>query len=136
MYPSLRVSQFVGRNNLLKEIDDTFSGGNSSSELNVVVLLGMGGSGKTQLALEYCRQMRVSGRLMGIFWVDASTPSALERSFEAVAEMLSNGKREFEDTEANLSFVMNTLSRWTSPWLLVFDNFDRPSAFEDKNVRD
>src|SRR4051794_31627641 len=54
--PSLRVSQFVQRVGLLEEIkaslDDTTA---HAPDVKIIVLLGMGGQGKTQLALEYCR---------------------------------------------------------------------------------
>ena len=35
----------------------------------------MGGTGKTQLALEYCRCMKDEKRYRAIFWLDASSPA-------------------------------------------------------------
>jgi len=48
----------------------------------------MGGTGKTQLALEYCRRMKDSGNLRGIFWLDASSREGPHRAMEMIAKWL------------------------------------------------
>ncbi|KAI9775232.1 MAG: hypothetical protein M1839_001350 [Geoglossum umbratile] len=127
--PSLRVSQFIGRKAILDEIDDTFK--ETTSIPTVIVLLGMGGQGKTQIALEYCQQSYSGGRFTSVFWVDAMYPNTLDRSFETLSDTLSNSTRSFADADSRISFVKTKISCMTQRWLFVFDNFDQPSAFRD-----
>jgi tetratricopeptide (TPR) repeat protein len=130
--PSLQVSQFVGRAELLREIEREFGNTReSSSRTKIVVLLGMGGQGKTQIALEYCRTAWASGRYQSIFWIDASSPNTVSRGIETVAAKISSVGRMFDDVESRIAFVRETLGRWQSPWLMVFDNYDQPSEFRN-----
>jgi hypothetical protein len=96
----------------------------------VVVLLGMGGQGKTQLALRYCQVARASGNFQGVFWIDASSPNTVSRGYEAIAAKICAGQ-VFDGVESKIAFVRDTLSRWRSPWLMVFDNYDQPDEFRD-----
>jgi hypothetical protein len=85
----------------------------------------MGGTGKTQLALEYCRRMKVSRRLGAIFWLDASSRNTLYSSVETVARQLLPD-RVFRNSDDAVTLVTNVLSGWSERWLLVFDNLDNP----------
>ena len=96
----------------------------------MVVLLGVGGTGKTQLSLKYCRQMKENRRFRGIFWLDASSRNALESSMLSICQQLSPG-RIVDNPRAGVKLVRTTLSNWSNPWLLVFDNFDNPIDIPD-----
>ncbi|KAI9861251.1 MAG: hypothetical protein M1813_005424 [Trichoglossum hirsutum] len=130
--PLLQVSHFVGRVELLEEIETSFANitGNTRHP-KIAVLLGMGGQGKSQVALEYCRVARTSGRFQAIFWIDASSPNTVSRGFEMITAKISGAGREFNDIESKIAFVRETLARWRSPWLMVFDNYDQPSEFKN-----
>jgi len=91
----------------------------------IVVLIGMGGAGKTQLALEYCRRMKASRRLGAIFWLDASSCNTLYSLMETAAKQLLPD-RVFDNADAAVASVNDFLSRWSERWLLVFDNLDNP----------
>src|SRR5437764_13025009 len=76
--PSLRVFQYVERAAPMKEIENSFANATrNASGLTVVVLLGMGGQGNTQLALEYCRMACASRKYEGVFWIDASSQNTV-----------------------------------------------------------
>ena len=130
--PSLQVLQFVERVELLQEIETSFANttGNTSHP-KIVVLLGMGGQGKTQLALEYCRVARTSVKFQAIFWIDASSSNTVSRGLETIAAKISGPGRAFDDIESKIAFVKETLGQWQNPWLMVFDNYDQPSEFRD-----
>ncbi|KAI9781791.1 MAG: hypothetical protein M1816_002181 [Peltula sp. TS41687] len=131
--PSLKVSQYVSRVHLMEEIENGFgSSTTNASHPKVVVLLGMGGQGKTQLALEYASKSRSAGKYQAIFWVDASSSSTVSRGFETIAAKISSTGQVFDDVEARIDFVKETLGRWDISWLIVFDNYDQPRDF--KNV--
>jgi hypothetical protein len=101
-----------------------------SSRSVIKVLLGMGGAGKTQLALEWCRRVKESGKFRAMIWLDASSRQTLYRSMEMTTKLLSPG-RTFDDARASVAFVKDVLSSWGDAWLMVFDNLDDPSDLED-----
>jgi tetratricopeptide (TPR) repeat protein len=130
--PSLQVSQYVDRVELLREIESNFANTlGSASDRRIVVLLGMGGQGKTQLALEYCRMVKALGTYKGIFWIDASSPNTVSRGFETIMEKISGRGQAIDDIESKVAFVKDTLESWEEPWIMVFDNYDRPGEFKD-----
>lgn len=53
---AMRIGRFVGRNDLLEQMRDNLLSSDPGDRKEVVYLLGMGGVGKTQLALEYAQQ--------------------------------------------------------------------------------
>ena len=123
--PAQQVSHFVNRPRIMQQIGDAIEG--SSVNPAIVVLTGVGGQGKTQLALEFCRQ--TAGNYKAIFWIDASSEVSAIRSFEKIAARLCEAGQEFADSRAKIAFVRETLRTWPELWLLVFDNYDSPQAF-------
>ncbi|RDL39896.1 uncharacterized protein BP5553_04236 [Venustampulla echinocandica] len=133
--PPSQVSLFIGRKKILREMTEILCPSVRDPERPVVVVLcGMGGQGKTQLALEYCRQSQQIGRYNSIMWINAASRISIARSFEEVADHITKFKRAFSDPSACVHFTMETLERWASPCLIIFDNFDHPSQM--KNIMD
>src|SRR2546421_2942504 len=135
-YPMSIASHFVVRRRLLQDIEAAMGDDKDTSNPRVVVLLGMGGSGKTQLALRYCQQAEAKSQFMSIFWVDASSPAATAQSFFTIAGLITNNQEDLKDNEVALEIVKTRLSTCTDSWLIVFDNFDDPTTFKDKNIKD
>jgi hypothetical protein len=125
--PIQRVSHFVGRVQILDSVNDAIA--TSTSNPAAVVLTGVGGQGKTQVALEFCQRHAETYR--AIFWVDASSEASTTRSFEGIAVTLSTVNQVFPDPQAKIAFVKETLRSWPDPWMLVFDNYDTPRAFDN-----
>ncbi|KAL8859442.1 MAG: hypothetical protein Q9178_004120 [Gyalolechia marmorata] len=96
----------------------------------ILILCGMGGQGKTQLALEYCRRQRATH---SVFWVDATNAGTAYRSFENIASKLAPGAN-YPTPEAARRYVLKALESLVDPLLLVFDTFDQPDEFT--TVRD
>ena len=99
------------------------------------MLLGMGGSGKTQLALDFCRQAEENFGFMAVIWINASSPVSVMQSYRTVAKNISKGRQDDANDEDVISFVQDTLRDWKHPWLLVFDNYDNPKAFQTSTIR-
>ncbi|KAI9787479.1 MAG: hypothetical protein M1839_000008 [Geoglossum umbratile] len=131
--PGRRVSEFIGREELLSEIGFHFDVETEARPL-VVVLHGMGGQGKTQLGLEYCHRAFESQRFPAMFWCDATSEITITKSFEFIAEVIKNPNITFSDTHQRVTYVKAMFSEWPHPWLIVFDNYDSPLAFP--NVRE
>ena len=92
----------------------------------------MGGQGKSQVALEYCRRKK-DNPYSAIFWVDATTENSLKRSFQSISECIKVETDYLPNIDARVALVLKKLSSWTIRWLIVFDNYDSPDAFS--NIR-
>jgi hypothetical protein len=127
MVPNRRVRAFVGREDILARIGTGFSAGLAP---RIVVLRGLGGQGKTQVALEYCRRAK-NTQVRGIFWVEATSESTLRKSFESIAERVKSPDDILQDADARVAFVLEKLGAWPYAWLIVFDNYDDPVSFNN-----
>ncbi|KAI2621172.1 hypothetical protein GGR54DRAFT_639301 [Hypoxylon sp. NC1633] len=123
------VWNFVDRPGILAEVDRVLDKRGPQAP-GIAVLQGMGGQGKTQLSLRYCANALSSKKFHYILWVDASTKASTVRSLEGISEELSDDNQVLLNTDARLSFVKRTLTVGNLPWLLVFDNYDDPAAFD------
>src|SRR5438045_7117158 len=110
-------------------------GSEIKSHLKMFVLNGMGGSGKTQLALWCCRNASEKG-FMATFWINASSPATVLQSYRSILNIIhSRNGIASNDSEAT-SLVRNIIQNWTKPWLIVFDNYDSPTAFKSQSIRE
>ncbi|KAF3939778.1 hypothetical protein ABW19_dt0210354 [Dactylella cylindrospora] len=109
-----------GRDDILKELDQKLLPSVESHQSNQrrFVLFGLGGSGKTQIALKFAEENRE--KFWGIFWVDASSTTTIEQSFIDIA-------RIGQLLERDLKAAKRWLSNSNQPWLLVIDNADDPA---------
>lgn len=128
--PSVQTSVFVGRDTLLQSIHDEFE--NPPAELKsplVVVLYGVGGSGKSEVALEYCRRRQTRG-IRGVWRINAQTAATTVQSLTEIA--MTMAAKRFGGLLTNpvtSSFVTDELATWSDRWLMVFDNYDDPKGF-------
>ena len=112
----------------------------------VFVLHGLGGIGKTQLAVEFVRRHKRT--FSASFWLDGSTHDSIRRSIAGIARQLpktqmSEASRNFKRSAGELDMVIAEVLRWFSipennRWLLVIDNVDRayPLANQDPDAFD
>lgn len=99
-----------------------------------VVLHGLGGIGKTQLAVEYIR--RHKEKHTAIFWVNANHEDSLQLSFRNIAQEVLKYHPWTKtlsdvDLEGDLNRVVNAVKAWfdlpgNARWLLIYDNYDNP----------
>lgn len=68
---------------MLARIEAGFSSG---SGRHFVVLRGLGGQGKTQIALEYC--LMAKDRTQAILWIDATSETTLKKEFATIARKI------------------------------------------------
>jgi hypothetical protein len=114
----------AGRDDLLAELDARLSGGDSSGP-QTVALWGMGGVGKTSVAVAYARQHLDE---VGVAWqFTAYDPTVLEAEFGELAAQL--GERDVVDARDPVASVHGILAAFRAGWLLLFDNVsDRASV--------
>jgi tetratricopeptide (TPR) repeat protein len=113
---ALRTRYFTGRADALALLQRQLA------ERGRAVLCGLGGVGKTQLALEYAVRHRAS-YLDGVFWTDAETLGGLTTGFVAIAATLGLPSADANDQKEAVRAVLAWLDS-TENWLLVFDNVD------------
>ncbi|KAJ0306108.1 hypothetical protein Brms1b_010559 [Colletotrichum noveboracense] len=97
-----------------------------------MALVGMGGFGKSQLAVEFAHQVHADKPGTSVFWVHGNSRATFEESYRALADVLALPRRH--EPEVNvLALVRDWLQRDDiSPWLMVVDNADDTSVFLDK----
>jgi hypothetical protein len=114
-----RNPHFVGRAEMLRALRQRLRSGKHT--LVVQALYGLGGVGKTQLAIEYA--YRFASDYDVVWWLDAEQPVLLGSQLAALAERL--GVSDGGPTEQTLRNLVDALRR-RDDWLLVFDNAQRP----------
>ncbi|KAL5371686.1 hypothetical protein DPSP01_014087 [Paraphaeosphaeria sporulosa] len=125
------AAQFVAREEELSKMHKLLQDHNSRS---AVVLHGLGGIGKTQLAVQYIR--RHKEKHTAIFWLNANDEDSLRLSFRGIAQQILThhpSTRELMnvDLEGDLDRVVSAVKAWlnlrdNTRWLMVYDNYDNP----------
>ncbi|MFD8694628.1 FxSxx-COOH system tetratricopeptide repeat protein [Kitasatospora purpeofusca] len=117
-----RNQHFTGRSAVLDRLRDRFGNGTGTASARVQVLLGLGGIGKTHIALEYAHRFAADYDL--VWWIDAEQPELVTVALAELAERL--GLQVGDSVSAAMEAAREALRRGepTSRWLLVFDNVD------------
>ncbi|KAJ5710647.1 hypothetical protein N7488_004803 [Penicillium malachiteum] len=118
---------FFGREQILKDIDAIFKQCEGSRELGSIALYGLGGTGKSQIALKYAHSTDES---CNIFWANAETEISLGQDFAKFAlELKLRGARQGQD-ENNRFLMLDWLSRTDAEWIVIFDNAEDPEVLQ------
>lgn len=122
--PFVRNAKFVGRSEIFKKLEEKFGRGEPQ-----VALCGLGGVGKTQLALEYAIRLKERSPSVSVFWVFASNETRFEDAYKRIASIC--GIPGHRDPDANLLQIVRDWLERTYPckWLMVVDNVDNASDF-------
>lgn len=128
--PLIQPADFVGRTMEIDTMHRALRPDQTPKKQQRVILGGMGGLGKTQLALAYARQHQPS--YTSVLWLNATSESTVYSSLRSVAAVLV---RTVElttwDNEQVLAYILEWLSRPDNTrWLLIFDNHDDPDLFD------
>lgn len=91
-------------------------------------LVGLGGIGKTQLALEYA--YRNKDRYHYIFWIQAHDKNSLITDFHTIATELNLAIPSTQDANVTLMQVKRWLSEHRD-WLLIFDGVHEPEMVSE-----
>ncbi|KAJ5344404.1 TPR repeat protein [Penicillium brevicompactum] len=130
---SITSELFVGRGSELDEIGKALHPDPMAQKQRRLVLGGMGGIGKTQLAIAYAESGR--GSYTSGFWLNAVSEASLKDSFRLIASIIFDVEDPgvLEDKE-----IVRRVHQWLSTpkntgWLLIFDNYDDPDQFRIDN---
>ncbi|CAN9326707.1 unnamed protein product, partial [Alternaria alternata] len=118
--PFSRNPRFVGREMQLAELEaKLFSNDQTTTTLAIV---GPGGTGKSQLALEVAHRARQDNKNCSVFWMDASDKDSLYQSYASVAQKLS--VLGWDDDQADMKQLVKrcVVDFSARQCLLIFDN--------------
>lgn len=123
---------FVGRSSILQTLKQQLGLGQPRglAELRTrVALYGLGGIGKTQIALAYTYWLRKQRPDIAIFWVHASNAERFHQVYASIAKECNIPGHD--DLKADLLLlVQGWLEReYKTQWLMVIDNADDMELF-------
>ena len=96
-------------------------------------IVGLGGVGKTQIALEAAFQVRDKHPNCSIFWVPAVDASSFENAYRNIGQLL--GIDGINDDKADVKMLVKTaLTERASSWLIIIDNADDADLFFDDDT--
>lgn len=119
MVPFQRNPKFTGRDDIIKKLEDLISKKDGPKKFSLV---GLGGMGKTQVALELAYRVRDQDPDCSVFWISAVSDSSIEQAYMSIAQEL-----ELKNVDpANVkSRVQSHLGRrQIGKWLIIYDNAD------------
>ncbi|KAK0611657.1 hypothetical protein B0T14DRAFT_488834 [Immersiella caudata] len=126
-----RVHHFVAREEELNQLHEILSKG---PDRRTAVIHGLGGMGKTQVAVEYAQRHR--NDYSAVLWFNARDQASLKQEFLRTAERILH---EFPSVvyiqdaveSRDLDEAVRAVKRWldiseNDGWLLIYDNYDNP----------
>ncbi len=112
---------FTGREDILQQVADTLHAGQTTVVTQTIA--GLGGIGKTQLALAYSYAHLNDYDL--IYWLSADSEPGLAEDLMALARRLKLVPLNVTDQQAAVQALLHWLGQTSQRWLLVYDNADQ-----------
>ncbi len=119
--PYRRNPNLIGRDTLLRAVHQTWRDGQPA--IWAQAFHGLGGVGKTQLAVEYA--YRYASDYDTVWWLQAETESTLIQDYVVLAQALNLPEQHAAQPWAAVTAVHLWLEQHQR-WLLIFDNADIP----------
>ncbi|KAI1755436.1 hypothetical protein F4782DRAFT_488567 [Xylaria castorea] len=123
--------QFVGRSVILEQLESQLSHQepHTNQPHSRIALYGLGGIGKTQIALAYVFWLHSTSPAVSVFWVHASNTDRFRQAYAEIAERCQ--VPGYNDPKAE---VLPLLKKWLEQkhrgrWLMVIDNADDAQLF-------
>ena len=121
-----RFQYFTGREKTLTDIHEKFNATLLGSQIHVLVITGMGGIGKSEIAKEYAFRFRKEYDC--IWWIDAETEERIRSAYLSFAEKFNLD----QDKEANK--IRDRVIGWMKNhdrWFFVFDNAENEASIKE-----
>ncbi|KAK0286965.1 hypothetical protein LTR35_004434 [Friedmanniomyces endolithicus] len=120
--PFRREPDYINRKKLDDQITATLLGPGARA-----ALVGLGGVGKSQIAIEYCYRIREQSRDIWVLWIHASNAARFEQSVRDVADLVKIDGRK--NAKADIYALIRGWLRdeRNGRWTVVLDNADDAS---------
>jgi tetratricopeptide (TPR) repeat protein len=119
LIPFSRNYHFVGRESQLAELEAKLFGGKQTT---MIAIVGPGGTGKSQLALELAHRTRQKNKNCFVFWIDASDIDSLHQSYASIGQKLDVPGWDDEKTDIKQLVKLHLSRKGARQSLLIFDN--------------
>jgi tetratricopeptide (TPR) repeat protein/DNA-binding XRE family transcriptional regulator len=126
--PYPRNPFFSGRDQELEQLLVLLQHKQAASIGQTQSISGLGGVGKTQLAIEYA--YRHQDEYQYVLWAEAENAEVLVASFTEIAHLLNLPEKDVQEQ----AITVQALKRWLKQhrnWLLILDNVNRPDLLSD-----
>jgi tetratricopeptide (TPR) repeat protein/nucleoside phosphorylase len=123
MVPLGRNNEFVGREDSVTKLLQTVPPNANKFDCQRNVIEGLGGIGKTQIALEVSYRLSDAFSECSIFWIPAVTVAMFESALRDIGKLLNLPGIE-EDGADCKTLVKAALERSIQDWVLIIDNAD------------
>ena len=123
--PERRNPHFTGRQEILEGIHKTFETKETIALTQAIA--GLGGIGKTQVALEYV--YRYGYEYDQIWWVNAETDETILASFLNFAIKNKIIKEDTKEAEIIIEAVRDWMQQYDN-WLFIFDNVEKENKLQ------
>jgi hypothetical protein len=128
-----RIASFTGRAGELDRLDAILMKDKPAAvtqgSVGRVAVQGMGGVGKTSLAIEYAHCFR--GLYAGVCWCPAEMRTGLLSALATLAVTLGAATPEEANVENAAKAALRRLAAQRATWLLVYDNVPAPDHISD-----
>ncbi|KAL7905410.1 TPR-like protein [Trichoderma velutinum] len=119
LIPFSRDPNFVSRGDILDQISVR-----CLEPAGRVALVGLGGVGKSQLAIEFAHIFAEEHKDIWVFWIHAATRARVEEGFQLIADAIKLPKRKQPKADIPL-LVRNWLSNeHNGRWIIILDSAD------------
>jgi len=119
--PYPRNPFFTGREDILRALHDRLLLSQPVALTQPPALIGLGGIGKTQVAIEYA--YRYQQEYSAVFWLRAETAESLINSLQDIANLLQLPEHQQEEQFQMVKAVQRWLSTHAD-WLVIGDNIE------------
>ncbi|KAH6989346.1 hypothetical protein BKA56DRAFT_513553 [Ilyonectria sp. MPI-CAGE-AT-0026] len=122
--PFEQDTHFVNRPEIMQWVKEQYEGHHSR-----MALVGMGGFGKSQIAIQFAHQTYSESPETSVFWVHASSKPRFQEAYRLIAERLQiPGRNKPQVNE--MALVRDWLQREeVGSWLMILDNADDVNLF-------
>ncbi|KAN0070700.1 hypothetical protein V8E54_010865 [Elaphomyces granulatus] len=125
MVPFNRNPRFLGRHNEIVELEQKIL--SNKDQVRKMAITGLGGVGKTQIALEIAYQVRDRKPECSIFWIPSTSIEMVEQAYMSIGKHL--GLQAVTPAEMKMQVKAHLSSEKAGPWLLIVDNVDDRSIW-------
>lgn len=124
--PQRRNPNFTGRESVLSKLADDLNSGQPATWIQTIS--GLGGIGKTQIALEYAYRYRF--RYDAVWWLRAEEEDTFAADYANFAKAADLPEKDAHDEQIIIDAVRSWLEQ-KRKWLFIFDNAREPEDILD-----